>query len=66
MVKEMWLGDPAIGAKGPEKAREARAREGTEKAGTRGNRQAEDLSDRENNEDTQGLTEGCLSWGEGM
>ena len=62
----MWLGDPAIRAKAPEKVREARAREGTEKAITRGNHQAEDLSDRENNEDTQGLTEGCLGGGEGV
>lgn len=55
-----------MGAKAPEKAREARAREETEKAITRGNHEAEHLSDRENNEDTQGLTEGCLGWGEGM
>lgn len=48
----MWLGDTATGAKAPEKGREARAREGTGKAVTRGSQQvhpqAEDLSDTEN------------------
>lgn len=57
-------GDPAIGAKTSEKAR---AREKTGKAVTGGSqqvhRQAEDLSDRENNEVTQGLTERSLGWG---
>lgn len=58
------IGDPAIGAKTSEKAR---AREKTGKAATGGSqqvhRQAEDLSDRENNEVTQGLTERSLGWG---
>lgn len=67
------MGDAAIGARAETQPSEQRPqrrigpREKTEKAVTGGSQQvhhrAEDLSDRENNEVTQGLTERSLGWG---